>query len=142
MAKNLFKLIDAICEVYSDKSLQPTETETYCNLAVDMVCSKMNYYEFRGLTANQMIIQMENSERWQKIDMDFAQDKANEGNLVIAGRMDSPHGHIVVVRPGNMAHSHKWNRLVPKCINVGKNNFIDKGINFAFIELPRFYLLK
>jgi len=141
MSKNLFKLIDSICEAYSNKTLSPTETETYCNLAVDMICSKMGYYEFRGLTANQMIIQMENSDRWQKIDMDFAQDRANEGNLVIAGRMNSPHGHVVVIIPGMPVYSPKFRKELPRCMNVGKHNFISKGISWAFTELPTFYLL-
>ena len=48
--------------------------------------------------------------------------------------------HIVVLRPGVFVKSAKWKKNVPKCLNIGKTNFIDKGVNYAFEKPPHYFV--
>lgn len=81
---------------------------------------------------------------------------ANQGFLTIAGAtasdLKSAHGHVCIVRPGNLKSSGKWGD-VPVVANVGKEMFIGRaksgpmkgepvGVNEAFIQLPRFWSWK
>lgn len=122
---------------------------TYCNYFVYAVCSKMGYKGFwssdrKGpLMANEMIDLMSKEVDWMKEkDGNMGQYHANIGSLVIAAQKADVHGHVAVVRPGEMIYSGKWGKLVPRIANVGKDVFIDKGVNFAFAEEPAYFVLK
>lgn len=80
---------------------------------------------------------------WRKISDIEAITLATEGNFVIAIQRGKPgivdlEDHIVVVLPGTI-FSKKWNKKVPLCLNIGKENFI-RGINFAFKTEPEYFL--
>lgn len=137
---NLMKVLDVLCEVYDNPQFRPRAGMTFCNLAVNTVCSKLGYQAFEGLFANEIVDIMEHSDKWITIPIGMAQTLANKGMVVIAGEKKFPHGHIVVIRAGNEEYSQKWNIHVPKCMNIGENNFIDKGVNWAFKDMPKFYL--
>lgn len=145
----IVELIDACCEAYDDPAFKPRDTsgdginETFCNFAVRSIASAVGYHHFPpDAMANQMIDFMASSPDWVEIQMDQAQDSANHGRLIIATQKAAGHGHICVVRPGIEAYSSKWERKVPKVINVGKTNFIARGVNFAFQTVPTFFLLQ
>lgn len=157
---DVFKLNDAILEVFSKavtgdisqwKPLMPTkddpntkenERKTYCNFSVREVCEKMGYTGFAGMMANQIVQKMQKSEKWFAVPVDEAQGYANNGNVVIAGIIDSPHGHVAVVRPGKEKYSDKWKKAVPMVMNVGATNFIDHHIGFAFKTEPQVFVWK
>jgi hypothetical protein len=141
--EKLAKLVDAICEVYDMPDLKPHDGETHCNLAVHRICSKLGYEEFKDLMANAIIDKIESSPaQWTETTIEFCQYLANQGELVLAGLKGEPHGHIVVLRPGISVLSSKWETLVPKCINIGKTNSIDRGVNYAFgTEQPKYWVL-
>src|SRR5262245_31508649 len=97
---SIFRLIDACCEVYDNPEFVPREGMTFCNRAVQYIAEKMGYMGFTGLLANQIMALMKNSEDFEAITLDQAQAEANKGRLVIAGIIQDPHGHVVVIRPG------------------------------------------
>lgn len=119
---------------------------THCNSFVHAVASKMGYKGFwQGypIMANNMVELMLQEVDWMKEkDGEMAQYHANQGSLVIAGQKSEGHGHVCVIRPGNMIFSGKWNKTVPKCANVGKDVFLGKGVNFSFQTEPDYFCLK
>lgn len=136
--KNLPLLMDAVCESFNNTSYKPTDENTFCNLAACAVALKMGCNELSGLMANDMIKFMSASKNWSEIPMDKAQILANQGSLVFATHEGSPHGHICTVMPGNEKFSGRWGK-VPTVMNIGKDVFIGKGVNWAFADVPRFY---
>lgn len=153
MKHNVLKLINVICYAY-DRVREPKEDEenwmphagkTYCNKVVNLISMNLGYLKFAGMYANAMIDHItDNPQEWMELNIEQAQDMANMGRLVIAGNKneESGHGHVIVIRPGDENWSNKWQQYCPKCINVGREVFIAQGINWAFINIPKFYMLK
>lgn len=139
--RNLFTLLDAIHIPFSRKEYQPRDGVTYCNLFVSDVCDIYGFRGFRGKLANQICEDLEKSQDWIELDMNKAQGLANEGTLIIAALKGKIHGHVNVVCPGRVKESGRWGE-VPTVANVGKENFIGKGINWAFSEAPKLYAWK
>lgn len=128
------------CGLDQESSHPPVET--YCNKAVNYVCGGMGYGAFLELTANEIIDTIATSNEWRLIDIPDAQRAADEGVLVIAGwRNTQPggHGHVCMVIPGNLAYSKKWQAYCPAVANVGKENFIGRGSNWAFDKEPFYW---
>jgi hypothetical protein len=162
--KSIAKLMELVYKVHQfgfqgekwDPSLNSTTGEivTKCNEAVNFVSKNMGYFLFDipntrnpddAILANAMIDMMENrKEEWELLDIEAAQDQANQGRLIIAGWKNptGDHGHVCVVIPGLIEFSGTLNSKVPKIINIGKSNFIGKKASFAFSELPKYYGLK
>lgn len=147
---DIFKLIDAICDAYDHKGYLPiaddpttpnNERTTFCNKAVDHVASLLGYSLFGGLMANEIVLAMRQSPDWARTEISFAQGWANKGNLVIAGFIEEPHGHVVVVRPGVESFSVKWDCAVPQCLNIGADFTISRSLNFAFKDKPEVFML-
>lgn len=141
---NILKLIDAICEARENPDFKPRDQETHCNTAVNYVAERMGCTLLRGLVANQMHDLLITNSNWLKIGPEVAQQHANAGGLVIgAWKNPEGHGHVVIVRPGELGTSKKWNSdKVPKVLNIGTDIFIDKGANYAFQEMPDYFVLK
>lgn len=141
---SLLRLIDACCEVRDNPDYFPKDGKTFCNLAVNYIAMRMGYGGFQTLMANQITDLISSSLDWIKIDSEVAQYHANNGGFVIAAwKNPEGHGHVVVVRPGEFASSTKWKSdKVPKVINIGKDVSIGKGANYAFAEVPNYYVLK
>lgn len=153
----MMNLFDAICDNFMyavnhgiwSPELRMDGWVTHCNSFVHAVSSKMGYTGFwdtnrKGpMMANDMIDLMLKEIDWMKEkDGDMAQFHANQGSLVIAGQKADGHGHICIIRPGEMFYSAKWLKSVPRCANVGKDVFIDKAVNFAFQTEPDYFVLK
>lgn len=62
---------------------------------------------------------------------DNAIEMVKQGKLVLAALPGLRHGHVCILLPGEM-RSGKWDKFVPRCSNVGKNNFWSSGVNYAF----------
>lgn len=106
---------------------------THCNQFVHSIAKAIGYTNFEGLMANQMVDLMKKPENgWIQVDGAVAQEHANKGVLVIAGRTATGHGHVCIVVPGILEKSGSWGEAVPKCVNVGKDVFFGKKISFAF----------
>lgn len=155
--KNIPLLIDAICEAYDDPHWQPRYIPshgwiTYCNEAVNFICKKFGYTKFDrpespepkdALLANRIDQILRSSGDWGQVSGDEAQDMANQGALVIATLANpSGHGHVCVIRPGQKVWSGTWNQNAPKCMNIGKENFIGKKASWAFRRVPDFFFLR
>lgn len=142
----LLTIIDTCCEL-SDPlvhpELVPAGGVTHCNQSVNIVAQRCGFPGFNGLMANQIIDVMDSSPDWMPLSLGLAQGTANSGQLVIAGEKGSPHGHVVVVRPGIAGVSGKWpGASVPKVLNVGAQNSIGRGLNYAFQDIPRLWVWK
>lgn len=106
---------------------------TFCNKFIHSICGGLGYDKFKGLLANEIVdIMSDTKNGWISVSESVAQDHANTGVIVIAGRRMTKHGHINIIIPGIMEKSPSWERLVPKCANVGGSVFIGKRISFAF----------
>ncbi len=176
---NLIRLIDAICVSWDNPAYYPVLENgvvktTYCNYFINDVARRVGCDDFLDpitndpLMADDILRVMEGSDEWQElrvaglppdamaISLQSVQMWANQGYFTIAGQtgavLGSGHGHVCVVRPGNMATSGKWGR-VPVVANVGKELFIGRaksgpmkgepvGVNEAFIQMPRFFSWK
>lgn len=136
--KDLPKLVDAVCATYTNPDLIPKDGKTYCNIAADSIARVMGCLELSGKTANDIVDYMSASQNWVKIAPDDAQFRANVGTLVYAVLKEDPHGHICVVMPGYAKFSGRFGKCAT-VMNIGKNNFISKGWNWAFQECPTFY---
>src|SRR5436190_1357482 len=178
--RNNIKLIDAICVAYDNEHYAPVikdgKLETsYCNLACNEVAQKMgcndlfNPIERTPKTADEIADFMAaNPNDWQELrcaglkppEQEIAfraiQAWANIGYLLFAvlksTELGTSHGHIAVIRPGELKSSGKWG-LVPSVMNIGKECFIGRskqvsmrglpvGVNEAFIPVPHFYVWK
>ena len=142
--KKLNDRAQRIIELCADtrEKFTPDGETTYCNLAVREVChSFAEYIGFGNMLANNMVLKMENSAEWAKVDAEAAKRLADDGNLVIAARRGNPHGHCCIVVPGRaMVTSGKWGEKVPFVSNVGKSNWVC-GANYAFQFKPSYYVL-
>jgi len=151
------KLTDAICENFmlainsgpwAPRVNEDMSITTHCNQFVNGVAKSINYFGFwpsnraESMLANDIYALVWGSPEWTNIEGSVAQDHANNGAFVIAVQDEDPHGHVCVIRPGAMTLSTKWNKSVPKCVNVGATVFLDKGVNWAFGERePQYFLL-
>ena len=127
-------IIEVVKPIWDKWAKEDNTIQTYCNLFINDVMLTQDYHGFEGRVANTMIDIME-FEKWKKIESgDWKQD-----SIVLAARKDDPHGHINILLPGDLIQSGKWNKLVPLCANIGKDNFFGKGINFAFRIEPTYY---
>jgi len=145
--KNLIKLTESICNTYDlvyqgERVYAPNGDVTYCNYAANSVALGMGCTDLIGLMANEIYAKLSLSDGWQRIEMKDAQFTANQGSLVFAVQANAAgHGHICVVRPGLERKSGKWG-TVPVVMNIGKECSISKGVNWAFGQLPDFYVWK
>lgn len=165
MTNNVARLIDACCEIFERSlvggDLSDANGVTHCNEAVNYVAKAMGYNGFDKLKtldptdailANQMYDAMASNPEWMEVDGTVAQAHANNGALVIAAWKNPTgiHGHVAVVRPGQLTHSMKWANQppqparIPKIVNVGKAEcrYIARGANWSFGEEPKYFVLK
>lgn len=159
---NIAKLFDAICEGWTKCLVGPYGDGTFssandgmtdCNRFVDFVCQAMGYTKFvpegqrMPILANAMYDLMLGGDDWKQVNGSSAQWYANLGAVVVAAwkNPDGGHGHVCIVRPGNLGSSGKWQSAsVPKVANVSGPILcrIDRGANYAFSEEPLYFVLK
>lgn len=138
--KDALTLLDAIHQAYSRPEYAPKEGVTHCNQFVNEVCSTMGFTGFEGMMANKISTEIAKNPQWsEETSFDRCQDLANGGALILATYIEQPHGHVNVICPGKIKTSGRWGN-VPSCANVGKENFIGKGINWAFSNKPKFWI--
>lgn len=138
--KDSLKLLDAIHLAYNHPEYAPSPGVTHCNQFVNEVCAYLGFRDLDGKMANEIVDLLETHPEWSKMELERCQDLANGGSLIIAGIKEEGHGHVNVICPGKPKMSGKWGGDVPSCANVGKENFIGKGINWAFATAPVFYV--
>lgn len=137
--KDWLSLLDAIHTAYSHPEYAPSEGVTHCNQFVNEVCTILGFREFDGKVANEIVDLLNQHPKWSVIEMERCQELANGGSLVIAGIKEEVHGHVNIISPGKVKSSGRWGD-VPSCANIGKDNFIGKGINWAFSVKPTFWV--
>lgn len=127
---------------YNSRKSKKNNIITYCNQAVAWIALLyVKYTLFKGLYANEISdIMIGNTFEWKSASMGKAYHYCNEGYFVIGHVKKKTHGHVVVLTPGSKVNSKKWQRWVPRCVNIGKKNWIDRGINFAFTSEPMFHI--
>ena len=120
-----------LCEKHIKvKDLVARDGKTYCNIFVQRVCKDFGYDGFEAGRS---------PEQWKKCDAATAQFSANDGFLVIASILGSPHGHVAIVCEGVSLISQKWQARAPSVASVGvKNEFTTA--NWAFREQPNYFV--
>lgn len=121
---------------------------TYCNWFVGSVSKAVGCQDLwpngdpSPKLANEMYDILNKSTAWMKeIDGKMAQFHANQGCLVLAAKKNPDgHGHICLIRPGQMVYSGHWNKSAPRCMNVGISVFIDKTLAYAFETEPDYFV--
>lgn len=136
--KDRLQLLDSIHLAFSRPEYVPRDGITYCNQFVNEVATGCGFKGFAGLMANQIVDLISNNDQWSEVSVDKAQDLANEGTLIVAGIKAEGHGHVNVICPGKQKTSGRWGN-VPSVANVGKENFIGKGLSWAFSDMPKLY---
>jgi len=148
IVKNLPLLMNA-CYVGYNRGLDggdfaPKGDITHCNRFISYVMNCFGYDKFNGLMANGIIDLMNDlTHGWITVSDSVAQNHANAGVIVIAGRKFDAHGHVCIVLPGILEKSGSFGRSVPKVVNIGKDVFFGKKVSFAFQseEQPQYYAL-
>lgn len=137
--KDSLSLLDAIHAPLCRLEYQPKEGVTHCSGYVAEVAGIMGFKDLDMLLANEIVTRISQNPQWSEIPMEKAQDLANGGSLIVAGVIEEPHGHVVIVCPGKIKNSGRWGN-VPTVANVGKEVWIGKGVNWAFSSMPKFWV--
>lgn len=137
--KDALTLLDAIHAAYSHPEYAPAEGVTHCNQFVNEVCSTVGFKDLNGKMANEIIDCVSTHSQWSEIEMERCQELANGGSLIVAGIKESVHGHVNIICPGKEKSSGRWG-AVPSVANVGKENFIGRGVNWSFSVKPKFWV--
>lgn len=132
-------LWDSTISVFLNDKYKPAGIYTYCNFAVNDIATRFEFLGFQNKLANDMYYIMKGHKKWQQINQHIY-SMLNTGYLIVAAQLGEPHGHVVVLRPGSMVYSKKWNKEVSKCLNVGKVVTIDLGVNWAFDTEPEYFV--
>lgn len=141
--KDPWQLLDILYQVFDNPMYKPRNGTTYCNLAVYDVLKGYGCKSFpTGLMANGMFDYLSSTNLWGGVGIDQCQELANKGALIVASEKGKPHGHICVIRPGLAKYSTNWKINAPSVMNVGRENFISKGLNFAFRDIPKMFIWK
>lgn len=138
--------------VWDSQAFMPTydnglET-TYCNMAVRAVFSAFKYRGFDGMTADEIMAFVRQSQNFARQKLEDGQFLANTGVLVIAGltsaQLGQPHGHVCTLTPGVAEWSGHWDAKAPACFSIGKKEicFRSKGVNWAFVPVPELWAWK
>lgn len=131
--------IKTACE-YAIKRWPAKDDRTFCNIATSYISSVAGFDGFKGMIANEMVNLLKKSPDWAKVSAQDAQKLATDGRLVIAGRMDEPHGHVAAVLPGGaLVNSSKWHEEACTLANIGSTNGII-GANWAFRLPPSYFV--
>lgn len=137
--RDRLQLLDSIHLAFSRPEYQPGNGLTHCNAFVSEVALGCGFKGLEGLLANDIIDLISNHDQWTECSLEKAQDLANEGTLIVACLKADPHGHVNIICPGKPKTSGRWGQ-VPSVANVGKDNFIGRGISWAFSDMPKLYL--
>ena len=125
-----------------DPKINGPITRTFCNIAVNRICTHMGYDKLAGMLANQIYEHCAKEPAWLHADADSAHEAALCGDLALALLQGQPHGHCAVVYPaGPKIYSGRWQIYCPKVANVGARNGII-GANWAFRERPLYVILR
>ena len=116
--------------------------ETYCNFFVQRVCKDLGITSFERLTANKISDLIFDSPDWTCIDSENAYHHSQLDGLTIAVLGGNPHGHVGIVYPAIKLYSGKWGQYVPQVAHAGKDGPKIQGTNYAFRDLPFFFLRK
>jgi len=139
--KDRLGLLDAIHLAFNHPEYAPAVGVTHCNQYVNEVCTTYGFKDLDGKVANEICDLLATHPQWVEISLERCQELANEGTLIIAGIKEEGHGHVNIICPGKPKTSGRWG-VVPSCANVGKENFIGKGLNWAFNDLPKCWAWK
>ncbi|MDR0982092.1 MAG: hypothetical protein LBM07_02455 [Culturomica sp.] len=108
-----------------------------CNKGVNAMFKQLfNSDELEGMFANNMISHWDSTAHWVTVNsLEEAQQLANEGHFVVAGRKEKGNGHVVVVVPGEMVSSGNWGGRVPVVMDTGENRrYTKKGVGYSWTE--------
>ena len=119
-----------------------------CNQAVQKCFEELynTLPSYLNVNANTMVTNLASSNEWSEITgtlsemLTVAQQKANEGYMVIAGAQDfsgtDPHGHVVVILPGTLTGSSTWGMLVPSnVLECGRGRRWDnKALSYSWVN--------
>ncbi|MBE0433803.1 hypothetical protein IBX73_10125 [candidate division WOR-3 bacterium] len=118
-------------------------------LGVALIAEKGGNFDYKGLTANQIIVKLENKEYATEITDVNAAEYANKGAVVIAGAKEAVgSGHVAVVAPTpleQLGTSGAWGitktGTVPKVFNVGRSvGLIYANYGFLRNDPPKYYI--
>jgi hypothetical protein len=124
---------------------------TYCNMFVSDVCEELIKYEdLKGLTANKIYeLLLQDDLNWSEVKLGALfnadieeQRKLIETSLIIAAQQGEKHGHVCILIPSEFRLSGKFGKYIPMCANIGKSNFYDEGVSWAFKAEPKYFIYK
>lgn len=137
--KDPYLLLDLIHTSYSRPEFMPNpDGTTHCNQFVAEVAAGLGFKGLEGLIANEIVDLIASHDQWSETPLNKAQELANGGTLIIAGIKEAGHGHVNIVVPGREKTSGRWGQ-VPSVANVGKENFIGRGMNWGFSNMPKLW---
>lgn len=137
---NVASILRLAINLFNNQSLAPRDGKTYCNIAVLKFIDELTHEHFSLMLANDIYDRLATDPLWGQTGPAGAEWAALEGRLVIAAQKNEPHGHVVVCLPMVGTYSGKWKITVPLCLNIGAKNSIGRGVNWAFAQMPDFFV--
>jgi len=144
---NKLDYIRVCCHIIlSNKNLISSNGVTYCNIGFYYILRLLglgddfvNKLYKEPYLANEMYDILK--EKYKQVNIEEVLSNLESGKLYAASIKDNPHGHIALIYPHKTkVYSIKWNKLVPLCVNFGKENGII-GLNWAFNKEPEYFEL-
>ncbi len=119
--------VETITEEYGSSSAQ-------CNRGVNEAFTEITESEqLKGKTANEIVSHMESSDEFEEVELKDVQDEANEGEIVIAGKTGTKHGHVAMAVPGDEVTSGSWGGKAPVGMDTGGGKRWSKnGMNYSW----------
>jgi hypothetical protein len=115
-------------------------------LGVALIAQKGGNFDYKGLSASQIIVKLENKEYATEITDVDAAEYANKGAVVIAGAKGVGSPHVAVVAPtplDQLGSSAAWMKTgtVPQVFNVGRSvGLIYANRGFLKNDPPKYYI--
>jgi hypothetical protein len=135
----LFQIVDIMWQKWKDYDDKEGTESTFCNMFVNDVMKYFGYAKFEGEMANDMFDIMNHQTPWKEVNALNAIEAVKNDFIVIAAQKADGHGHVCIITPGK-GMSGTYNKVVPNCSNIGRTNFKDKLVSFAFRKEPTYFL--
>jgi hypothetical protein len=115
--------LERLCqEAVASQAFVATADKTFCNRSVRYICQGCGYNGFgQNDLANDILQKLKEAEDWEEIPLKMVSKCSQQGELVVLGVVEQPHGHVVVGYPSPEQESSTWGILVPLVAHVGKS---------------------
>ena len=106
-----------------DEAFDYPPAKTSCSHAVWYVVQKLINPKEPLRVANEWIDYMSTSKQWREVTLEEGWQLANQGKVVVGGKKESGHGHVILIYPGDKigggGYKYNWtNKVTGKTVEL------------------------